>query len=139
MTLRQTELVRSSFAEVAELADAAGIVFFGRLFEIDPALRPLFKGDLQQHWSKAMEMLGLVVSWIDWPELLLPALKSLGRRHAGYGVKDQHYLIFADALIFTLKVGLGDTFTSEVEDAWIEAYQMISNAMRKAAPVAAVV
>jgi hypothetical protein len=41
MTTTQTELVQASFAKVLPIADEAAALFYGRLFELDPALRPL--------------------------------------------------------------------------------------------------
>jgi len=45
MNLIQKALVQTSFAQVRPIADAAAALFYRRLFELDPTLRPLFNGD----------------------------------------------------------------------------------------------
>jgi hypothetical protein len=42
MTPEQTALVEASFRHVAPIAEPAAAIFYGTLFELDPALRPLF-------------------------------------------------------------------------------------------------
>ncbi len=86
MNLIQKALVQTSFAQVRPIADAAAALFYRRLFELDPTLRPLFNGDMEEQGRKLMEMIGLAVKGLDRPDTLLPALAALGRRHAGYGV-----------------------------------------------------
>jgi len=131
MTVKETELVRRSFTQISLVAEAAGSSFYRRLFELDPALRALFKGDLQEQARKLMHVLGLAVGWLDQPEMLVPAIEALGRRHAVYGVKSEHYRTVGQALILTLNDALGDAFTAEVRDAWIAVYELISSAMQK--------
>jgi hypothetical protein len=43
MNTRQIELVQSSFAQVAPIAGVAASLFYDRLFELDPALRGMFR------------------------------------------------------------------------------------------------
>ncbi len=58
MTPDQRRLVRDSFARVAPIAEQAAELFYGRLFELDPALKPLFKGDMKEQGRKLMAMIG---------------------------------------------------------------------------------
>lgn len=46
MNQTQKQLVKTSFAQIAKIADTASELFYERLFELDPTLRPMFKGDL---------------------------------------------------------------------------------------------
>lgn len=139
ITRRQTELVRSTFAQIAPMAEAAGTLFYNRLFELDPALKSLFRGDMIQQKRKLMQMLGVVVAWLDRPRVLALVLEGLGSRHTLYGVKRQHYDTVGQALISTLGEALGERFNAEVREAWITAYRFISSSMlRVAEEVAAV-
>lgn len=133
MTPRQIELVESSFAKVAPIADVAAQIFYTRLFELDPALRPLFKSELKTQGKKLMDMLRLVVTNLRNLERILPVLRTLGERHHTYGVKSQDYVTVGSALIDTLHAGLGDEFTSDVCDAWLAAYSALSATMSDAA------
>jgi hemoglobin-like flavoprotein len=133
MTPQQKSLVQSSFAQVAPIAETAAALFYNRLFDLDPSLCPLFSGDMQEQGRKLMQTLAVAVAGLDDLELLVPAVRALGKRHAGYGVRDDHYVTVADALLWTLATGLGDAFTPEVRDAWATVYWILANTMKEGA------
>ena len=133
MTPQQVSLVRSSFAKVAPIADSAAKLFYSRLFELDPTLRPLFKSDLETQGNKLMTMIGGAVNLLDQPEALIPVVQSLGRRHVGYGVENHQYETVGAALLWTLEKGLGADFTVDVKQAWAATYEVLSNTMKAAA------
>ena len=128
MNQEQQELVRASFARLAPDADTVATIFYAFLFEIDPGLRPLFKDDMARQRGLLMTMLATAVENLHQLEKILPAVRSLGERHAGYGVTDADYDTVANALLLTLAQGLGDDFTPAVRDAWIACYE---NACRR--------
>jgi hemoglobin-like flavoprotein len=130
MNGRQIRLVQDSFRQVAPMAEAAAGLFYARLFELDPDLRSLFKGDMSEQGRRLMQMLGLAVKSLDRPEQLLPALRALGARHVAYGVREKDYDTVGRALLWTLRQGLGDAFTPEVEAAWAEVYAALAAAMQ---------
>lgn len=133
MTPRQIELVKSSFAQVAPIAEQAAALFYSNLFSADPSLKPLFKGDMQGQGQKLMQMIGVAVGKLDELEVLVPVLQRLGERHANYGVMDSHYATVGGALLLTLSQGLADAFTEEVEEAWSTAYGLMAGTMIEAA------
>lgn len=133
MTPQQKYLVQTTFAKVAPIADDAAALFYGRLFELDPSLRPMFKTDLREQGRKLMRMIGMAVNGLDRLDELVPAVQQLGARHGGYGVRDEHYDTVATALIWTLERGLGPDFTPEVQDAWVTVYGILASTMKQAA------
>jgi hemoglobin-like flavoprotein len=133
MTPRQKMLVQTTFAQVAPIAETAASLFYNRLFELDPALRPLFKGDMAEQGRKLMQTLAVAVAGLDDLGALVPAVRALGRRHVAYGVRDEHYETVATALIWTLETGLGDAFTPEVRDAWATVYWILADTMKDGA------
>jgi hemoglobin-like flavoprotein len=133
MTPNQIKLVQTSFAQVAPIAATAADLFYGRLFEVAPQVRAMFPDDLSEQKKKLMAMLGTAVAGLSRLETLMPAVQALGRRHAGYGVKAQHYASVGSALLWTLEKGLGEAFTPEVKDAWATAYIVLSTTMMNAA------
>lgn len=133
MTPDQIQLVQTSFAKIAPTADQAAGLFYGRLFEADPSLRPLFKGDIADQGRKLVTTLGVVVNGLRNLEAMLPAAEALAVRHVGYGVRPEHYQPVGEALIWTLGKGLGEAFTTEMREAWIAAYTALSGAMIAAA------
>ena len=130
MTPHQKLLVQSTFAKVAPIAETAAGLFYARLFELDPSLRPLFTSDMQEQGRKLMQMLAVAVAGLDDLDMLVPAVRALGKRHAGYGVLDEHYETVGTALIWTLETGLGDAFTFEVRDAWTTVYWILADTMK---------
>jgi nitric oxide dioxygenase len=133
MTPEQLQLIRSSFAKVAPIKDQAAALFYGRLFELDPSLRPLFKGDMAAQGAKLMVALGAVVASLDRLARILPAIRQLGRQHAAYGVRPDHYATFGEALIWTLQQAQGADFTPALRRAWTDAYGRLAWAMIAAA------
>jgi len=137
MTTNQKLLVKETFAQVGPIADTAAGLFYGRLFEMDPSLRPLFTTDIREQGKKLMQMIGFCVSKLDALEELVPAVKELGRKHAGYGVEEEDYATVGGALLWTLEQGLGAAFTPEVEAAWTTVYQLLAATMMEGAKSAA--
>lgn len=137
MNTNQIELVQSSFAQVLPIADDAAALFYNRLFELDPALRPMFRGDMKEQGRKLMTMIGAVVSGLKTLDRIVPGIQVLGARHAAYGVRDEHYDVVGAALLWTLATGLGEAFTDDVREAWTEAYTLLANTMKDAAAEAA--
>jgi hemoglobin-like flavoprotein len=133
LTLAQKTLVQDSFATIAPIADDAAVLFYQRLFELDPSLEPMFRGNMAEQRKKLMQMLTAAVKGLDRLDQLVPVVENLGRRHAGYGVTDAHYDTVGSALLWTLEMGLGRAFTSEVKDAWATVYGLLATTMKEAA------
>lgn len=133
LSARTVELVRKSWAAVLPISDAAASLFYERLFELDPSVRPLFKNDMREQKKKLMQTISVAVDGLASVEKLIPVLKALGARHAGYMVEDRHYDTVGEALLWTLKEGLGDAFTAEVKRAWQEVYGVLARVMKQGA------
>ena len=133
VTETQKALVQESFASLTARADEVAVIFYQRLFELNPALRSMFKEDMAPQRRKLMQMLTAAVKGLDRPAQLIPVVQDLGRRHAGYGVSDKHYETVGEALMWTLERRLEERFTQEVKDAWAAVYGLLSTTMRQAA------
>ncbi len=129
MTPNQIDLVQSSLAKVAPIADVAADLFYRRLFEIAPEVKPLFHRDMREQGRKLMTTLGVVVNGLRNLDAILPAAKALAVKHVGYGVKAADYAPVGEALIWTLENGLGADFTAQVRTAWLAAYGALSGVM----------
>ena len=126
-------LVRTSFAKVLPIKDAAADLFYSRLFDIAPQLRGMFPTDMRDQKTKLMAMLAAAVGGLHDLQTLVPHVKALGARHSDYGVTVAHYGIVGDALMWTLERGLGDAFTSEVRSAWAKVYGVLAGTMQSGA------
>lgn len=134
MTPEQISLIEQSFRAVLPIRTAAADIFYRRLFELDPSLKPLFsKSDMAEQGSKLMASLGFVVQGLRRPEAILPVVEDLARRHVGYGVREAHYGTVGAALIGMLEEGLGEAFDKDVREAWTAAYGLLSGVMIAAA------
>jgi hemoglobin-like flavoprotein len=101
---------------------------------MDPSLRPLFRGgDMARQGQMLMSMIGAAVSGLRNLEALTPVVRQLGARHAGYGVRTEHYATVGGALLWTLQRGLADDFTPEAREAWAAAYGLLSDVMQSGA------
>jgi hemoglobin-like flavoprotein len=126
MTPDQIKLVQQSFAKVAPISEQAAELFYGRLFEIAPAVRAMFPSDMTEQRRKLMATLAIVVNGLSNLEMILPAASSLATRHVAYGAKAEHYPVVGEALLWTLEKGLGEAWTPDVADAWRAAYATLS-------------
>jgi nitric oxide dioxygenase len=137
MTPEQMLLLRMSFVSVMSRKAEAGHLFYERLFAIAPALRPLFKNDMDAQAHKFIEMLAIIIGLLNNPTSLSQKLTQLAHRHRSYGVRDEHFVAVGDALLWTLGEILGDAFTPELQAAWRDLYAMVASAMKRASPVTA--
>jgi hemoglobin-like flavoprotein len=129
----EIDLVRSSFRHLAQLQPAAAAMFYDRLFEIAPEVRPLFPGDMEVQGTKLMSMLGAIVAQIHDHAVLVPMVSDLARRHVAYGARMPHYGKVGEALLWTLDQRLGEAFTPELRAAWAKAYAALTAVMIAAA------
>lgn len=132
MNAEQIALVQKTFDKVEPIAQQTGELFYQRLFEMDPTIRPLFKGDIKTQALMLMTVIGLAVRGLDRPQSVQDAVSALGKRHAGYGVGMGDYNTFGAALIWAMEQSMGTEFTPDVKAAWVEAYGVLSDAMKKA-------
>ena len=129
----QIDLVQSTFAKVETIAEAAAELFYNRLFELDPSVRPMFAEDVTAQGRKLMATLKVAVNGLTKLETIVPAVQQLGARHQALGIQDSHYDTVGAALLWTLEQGLGDGFTPEVHDAWAATYTLVADVMKDAA------
>jgi hemoglobin-like flavoprotein len=133
MTPAEVNLVKHTWSRVVPIKETAASLFYGRLFELDPSLKPLFKGDITEQGAKLMATLNAVVGSLDKLDEVVPVAQALAVRHVGYGVRPEHYDTVGAALLWTLERGLGAGFTADVAKAWTVAYTALAGAMKGAA------
>lgn len=129
MTPDQVKAVQDSFKQVAPISELAAELFYGRLFEIAPSVKPLFRGDMAEQGRKLMATLAVVVNGLGNLDVILPAASALAKRHVAYGVKPAHYEPVGAALLWTLERGLGEQWTPQLAAAWGAAYTLLSEYM----------
>lgn len=133
ITQQQKELVKKTWVMVVPIADTAAELFYGRLFELGPEYKALFKHEMTEQGKKLMKTINIAVESLDNLESLIPTLKKMGADHVGYGVKNSDYNTVGAALLWTLEKGLGDAFTDEVKNAWGAVYEVLASVMKEGA------
>jgi hemoglobin-like flavoprotein len=126
LSTQQKQLVQTTFAKVVPIADTAAMLFYDRLFELDPSTRHMFKHDMAAQRKNLMQTLSVAVASLDRLEAIVPAIHALGKRHVQYGVTAAHYDTVGAALLWTLEQGLGADFTPEVKEAWATVYGLLA-------------
>jgi hemoglobin-like flavoprotein len=99
VTPEEVSLVQLSWEKVAPISDAAADLFYGKLFELDPALKELFPDDMTEQKKKLMQTLAVCVNGLTDLGEIVPAVRALGQRHVAYRVRDEHYAIVGSALL----------------------------------------
>lgn len=133
ITQRQIQLIQQSFAKVEPISDKAAEIFYNKLFEYEPSVRPMFKSNMQNQGRKLMSTLKVAVKALDDLDGLVPVLQKMAVKHVEYGVRAEHYTPVGNALLYALKVGLGEDWTPELRQAWVEVYRLIAKTMKDAA------
>ena len=129
MTPEQKQLVIASWANLLPISETVAELFYGRLFETYPELRPHFRGDTREQGRKLMAMLNMLINGLDDLEGLLEPLRRSGMAHAAYGVRAEDYDKVREAFLWTLERGLGDAFTPDVRQAWKVVYGTVAAVM----------
>jgi hemoglobin-like flavoprotein len=130
VTERQKQIISESFPLIREIAVPVTLLFYGRLFDLDPSLRRLFKIGMKEQSKKLFAMLDAIVEGIDDWERIVPVLRELGQRHVAYGVKEQHYDTLCSALVWAFGQALQLGFDDEVRAAWTTVIRAVNEQMK---------
>jgi hemoglobin-like flavoprotein len=123
------ERVRNSFDRLWPISSRTAGLFYDRLFEIAPEVRPLFRNDLDEQKRKFIATLAVIVGSLDDSGKLMTLTDTLARQHGSFGVRPAHYTVVGEALLWSLERGLGEQWTPGVAASWSKAYGMISAVM----------
>ena len=130
MTEQQITLVKKSWLFFRQIKpEVVADAFFSKRFMDNPNLRKMFPNDMKMQYEKLIDMLNIVVARLDRLDELTEDITEMGIRHREYGVKPEQYAMVGNALLWTLKNGLGDDWNNDVEKAWTACYTLLSDAM----------
>lgn len=122
--------LKSSFDLLAPRGDELVANFYKVLFERYPQVKPLFENTTpKDQKKKLLAALKLLVSNLENVDMLAKVLTELGARHQGYGAEPAHYEAVGTVLIEVMNDMAGDAWSSEIEQAWTHALQVISKVM----------
>jgi hemoglobin-like flavoprotein len=134
MTEHEILLIKKSwnvFRQIDPLV--VGDAFYSKLFFDRPELRRMFPREMDKQYMKLIDMLNTIVLRLDRLDELTEEIVAMAQRHEGYGVKPEHFEPVGEALLWTLKAGLGSEWNEKLKEAWIKCYAILSKAMINAA------
>lgn len=128
------ELLEDSLDRIMPQAVDFSANFYATLFRHNPELKVLFKNtDAKAQEKKLVFSLAAIVENLRNPEVLAPALRSLGAQHFQVGTLEAHYPLVGQALLESFATYLGTGWTAELAAAWHEAYNLIAVTMLEGA------
>ena len=129
MTPEDLTRVQAMLPSVAARADELSLVFYARLFALDPSLRSLFPGDLAAQRAKFVATLRAIIEALTPRDAFVPPVAELGADHIRYETKVKHYTVVGDALLWALRTTLPESWTPAVGEAWALAYDLVAETM----------
>jgi len=133
MTDAEIRLVKQSWRTLRAIDSAiVGDLFYSKLFMANPSLRNMFPKKMDEQYRKLMDMLSVIIARLDRMDELNDDIAAMARRHAQYGVRPAHYKLVGNALLWTLRQGLGQDWTLDVEQAWTKCYSNLADTMMRA-------
>lgn len=129
-TKEEIRLIQESFTMLKAHSARTGQIFYENLFKKDPEISKLFKGDIKEQAGALMRMVKTVVEGLNNPQIIIPAVQELGRRHNEYGVKPEQYKVFGECLINTIESVLNKDFSSKAKEAWQKLYNELADVMK---------
>ena len=129
LTKDEVKLIQRSWVDLTANSKRVGEVFYNKLFERNPDMKSLFTGELKEQAGALMRMVKTVVEGLSNPNIIVPAIQDLGRRHHDYGVKSDQYKKFGDCLIMCLEHETGGTFDAKTKSAWQKLYAILAETM----------
>ena len=125
--------IRKSFLLLEGHTDVFAAAFYKRLFEMNPNLRMLFRSDMGEQSKKLMQTLILLNTSLDHFHTMKHSLRIMGKRHAGYGVRPEHYAMVGAVLMRTLEEFAGTHFDATLKRAWTKLLTLVSEEMLQGA------
>ncbi len=129
-TKEEIRLIQESFTMLKAHSARTGQIFYENLFKKDPEISKLFKGDIKEQAGALMRMVKTVVEGLNNPQIIIPAVQELGRRHTEYGVKPEQYKVFGECLINTIESVLDKDFSPKAKEAWQKLYNELADVMK---------
>ena len=121
--------LKATYSRVREENRRLAEVFYAKLFAAAPELRPLFRAEPAAQAEKLTAALDAVVTNLERPEENAAMLAELGRKHAGYGAKPEHYDMVIDLIVESMGELLGPRADDKSLEEWRTALRLISDQM----------
>jgi hemoglobin-like flavoprotein len=133
MTDAEIRLVKQSWRTLRAIDPIiVGDLFYSKLFMANPSLRNMFPKKMDEQYNKLIDMLSVIIARLDRMDELNEDIAAMARRHVHYRVRPAHYKLVGNAFLWTLRQGLGQDWTLDVEQAWTKCYSNLADTMMRA-------
>ena len=130
LTTKEIALVKKSWVSIRKIDPVIiADVFYTKLFHDNPELRKMFPQNIEEQYSKLIDMLNTIISRLEKLDDLKGDIVQMAKRHVNYGVKPEHYNMVGKALLWTLQKTLGTDWNTELRTAWVNCYAVLSGTM----------
>jgi hemoglobin-like flavoprotein len=130
MTENEIKLIKTSWAHFRRIKpEVVADAFYSKLFMDHPSLRKMFPVDMEGQYEKLIAMLNTIIARVDIDDNWADEIAAMGVRHKGYGAKPAQYKMVGEALIWTLKSGMGNDWEDATEKAWLKCYKILADTM----------
>jgi len=129
LTDQHIEIIKTTIP----LLESAGPVltghFYQRMFTHNPELQDIFNMTNQHSGRQQVALFEAIAAYaknIENVAVLTSAVERIAQKHTSFNIKANHYAIVGHHLIETLRELASEAFTSDVEEAWTAAYQVLA-------------
>jgi nitric oxide dioxygenase len=132
LSAKSKPYIDSSVPVLREHGLAITTVFYQNMFESHPELKNLFNMGNQANGSQQQSLAAAVFAYaanIENTAALAPVIERIVHKHVSVGIKAEHYPIVGKYLLGAIKQILGDAATTELLDAWAEAYGLLADSL----------
>ncbi len=133
MTEKEIFLIKSSWKIFRQIEPTTlGDLFYGHLLHKNPSLASLFKYSLERQSGLLIDFLNTIIFHLEELHNRKHKIKELAELYAGYGITPKYYPYITEALLFTLKKGIGKDWNEEIENAWLKGNEEVNKLMTEA-------
>ena len=133
MTEKDILLIKTSWKIFRQMEPTTiGDLFYGHLLHKNPSVASIFKYSLKRQSILLIDFLNAVILRLEEVQSMKAKIKELAETYAGYGIIPKYYPFIEEALLFTLKRGIGKDWNTEIEIEWINGCEEVKKLMTEA-------
>ncbi len=129
LTDKHIDIIKSTIPLLENAGSAMTAHFYQRLFAHNPELQNIFNMSNQHTGRQQVALFEAIAAYaknIENLSALTTAVERIAQKHTSFNIQPDHYGVVGHHLIETLRELATDAFTTEVEEAWIQAYQFLA-------------
>lgn len=123
-------IIKATIPVLEEHGEAITTAFYKHMFEQNPELLNIFNKTNQKLGRQQTALAQTVIAaakHIDHLEAIIPNVNQIAHKHRALQIKEEHYPIVGENLIWAIGHVLGDAATPEIIDAWTKTYGVIAD------------